>query len=79
MELKNGQRYEATIKLGFFESIAPNGAIVKKLEEAGFTSVGVSGAGAARGARGTWSGDTQDVTLPSQVTDVKAISGSGLG
>jgi hypothetical protein len=67
MILTQGQRYRATIRLGFFERIASNEAIESKLEGAGFIFVSVIGSGRERRAEGTWGGVTQDVDLPDQI------------
>lgn len=70
MKLIQGTAYKAKIELGFFESLASNGAIRAKLEEAGFVNVIVLGGGGARYATGIWSLPTQEADLPSQVKRV---------
>lgn len=75
MVLTQGTRYRARIRLGLFEQIASNDAIREKLEEAGFTAVGVGGSGRDRYAEGTWDLQTQNADLPDQVvsSSVEAI------
>lgn len=61
-----GHRYEATIKLGFFEKFVSNVTIVQKLLDAGMKDVKVWGDGATRYAQGTCT-ESGEVDLPSQI------------
>lgn len=61
------------MRLGFFEQVASNGAIVDKLLDAGFVNVLVLGAGRDRWADGEWAGDARDVELPEQITKVTIL------
>jgi len=77
VSLTTGQRYRATLRLGFFEGIASNATIASKLTDAGFTDVEVwqpADSARDRMARGEWGGATQTVELPEQVTHVEVIS-----
>ena len=67
MILTQGTRYRARLRLGFFEQVASNDAIIAKLEEAGFLDVAVGGSGRDRQAEGTWGGVTENVDLPDQI------------
>ena len=71
MQLQNGRRYTADIELGALESLAGNSTVQRKLEDAGFTNVLVTGDGRQRAAMGTWGGSTRAVDLPSQVRNVR--------
>jgi hypothetical protein len=70
MILEKGKTYAADLKLGLFESMVGNDTIVAKFTSLGFTSVEVSGSGSWRKAKGTWTGETSQVKLPSQVYSV---------
>lgn len=71
IQLEQGRRYVATISLGFFERIASNDQIAAKLCAAGFSQVSVTGSGATRAASGTWTWATEEVELPSQVSNLR--------
>ncbi len=71
--LTHGQRYAATLALGYFEQLASNETVADKLKIAGFVGVSVDGKGRNRVAVGIWTGPTREVELPSQVSNVKAI------
>ena len=70
MHLVNGKKYMAQLRLSFGEGFATNAQVVDKLKSAGFADVNVSGAGRNRTATGTWTGPTEDVALPSEVSTV---------
>jgi hypothetical protein len=74
MHLTTGTLYQATIRLGFFESVASNDSIAAKLLDAGFVNVTVWGSGRDRFARGEWGGATQDAALPEQIKKVEIIT-----
>lgn len=73
MTLTQNKQYEANITLTGIESFAPNEMVAKKLTDVGFTNVVVTGAGKARTATGTWTGATQKIELPKQVTSIKTV------
>ncbi len=72
--LTTGQRYAATISLGWMEQVASNETIADKLKAAGFAGVSVDGKGRKRVAVGIWTGPSQSVDLPSQISNVTAIT-----
>lgn len=72
--LTRGNRYRATLTLGWLEQLAGNDMIAAELMRAGFTDVSVEGAGEARTAEGVWSGESQQVPLPEQVTDLVEVA-----
>jgi hypothetical protein len=68
-----GKRYAARIALSFFEALASNDEIAKRLIDVGFIDVKVTGNGEERIAHGTWVGDDQTAELPEQITEVKEL------
>jgi hypothetical protein len=72
--LAEGQRYRATLTLGWLESFASNDMIAAQLATAGFAGVAVTGSGESRVAEGIWSRETTSVALPEQVTDLVALA-----
>lgn len=73
MLLKKGSTYQADVKLSFFESVASNGAVAEKFLDVGFEDVQVTGSGGTRQAVGRWTGETQQVDFPKQVTSAREI------
>ena len=71
--VRRGYRYRATLTLGMLESLASNGMIAAKLEDAGFAEVAVEGKGAVRHASATWPHDDTSAAMPKQVTAVEEI------
>lgn len=75
MMLEQGQRYRAKIKLGFFESKAPDttlrAEIAKRIEAAGFEGVLVWGAGSDWWADGTWASANTYGALPERVVSLE--------
>lgn len=71
MILTHGTRYTADITLRGLESLAGNDTVKRKLEDAGFVNVLVSGNGSSRTASGTWNGPTREAVLPKQVSTVR--------
>lgn len=68
--LQQGQRYRATVTLGFFEKAASDDMIKGKLEDAGFSNVTITRISSSeRIAEGVWPGASQSVDLPSQIKD----------
>jgi hypothetical protein len=55
------------------EQFAGNDMIAGELAKAGFAEVSVEGAGETRFASGTWTRDSQPVSLPEQVTELTEI------
>lgn len=72
--LARGQRYRATLTLGWLEQIAGNDMIAGELARAGFEHIDVTGSGDTRVAEGTWTGESQEVKLPEQVTDLTMLA-----
>ena len=68
--VRQGRRYRAHVRLGFFEKLASNAAVAEKFKAAGFAHVEVVGEGAERWAFGTWTGPDATAELPSEITDV---------
>jgi hypothetical protein len=70
--VRQGKRYRAILSLGFLERLASNEMVAKKLSEAGFTDVTVSGNGASRVAEGVWPAADATADMPPQVINVIA-------
>lgn len=70
LKLEQGMRYQADIALSLFESMASNDVVAKKLREAGFTDVVVTGTGSSRKATGIWSRPSMEAQLPKQIVRV---------
>lgn len=69
MRVEKGQAYSAQLSLGFFDGMASNERVADEFRKVGFSDVTVTGTGAMREAVGTWSGETREVELPTQVVD----------
>lgn len=71
--VKQGKRYRAKIRLGFFEQAAGNSTIAQKFVDAGFTNVAIEGGGRDRWAVGTWPASDRAAELPDQIVQVVEI------
>jgi hypothetical protein len=71
--VRQGQRYRATITLGWLERWASNETIAGRLRDAGFTEVKVEGSGATRSAEALWPLADASAELPSQIAEVVAV------
>jgi hypothetical protein len=68
-QLTSGTLYAASLDLSFVEKLAATDAIVaQKFTDVGFTGVTVDLPN--KRVEGTWSGDSQEVTLPGEVQTV---------
>ncbi len=68
-----GQRYRATIRLGFFQSLASNQEVAEKFSEAGFTEVNVTGSGRNRIGTGLWPHPDATAEVPEEITSIEVI------
>ena len=68
--VRQGKRYRAILSLGFLERLASNDVVAKKLSDAGFTDVVVSGSGATRVAEALWPEADATAKMPSQVINI---------
>jgi hypothetical protein len=68
-----GQRYRATIKLGFVESWASNETVADYIRKAGFAQVKVTGSGRKREATGLWLLPDATAEVPDEVIAVDQI------
>lgn len=75
--VRQGGRYRATVTLGWLERWASNEHIVEKLQAAGFGDISVTGSGWTRIAEASWSGPDTTAEMPSQITEVIDLTGSG--
>lgn len=71
--VRQGKRYRAQIKLGFFEKMAGNVTIANKLHDAGFADVQVTGSGSERTAVATWPHADVTAEMPDQIKSVTEI------
>jgi hypothetical protein len=71
--VKTGRRYQATIKLGVFQSWAGNDTVAGKFEEAGFIEVEVTGSGRHRLGNGLWPHPDASAEVPPEITSVTEI------
>jgi hypothetical protein len=71
--VRQGQRYRATIALGWLERWASNETIAGRLRDAGFTEVKVEGSGGTRSAEALWPLPDATAEMPSQITEVVAV------
>ena len=72
--LAQGKRYKATLTLGWLEQIASNDQIASEFANAGFGDVVVEGSGDTRIARGVWSRESMQVSLPDQVSEITELA-----
>ena len=68
--VQQGHYYSATVTLNRFEQGASNETIAGMFEHVGFTNALVTGTGAIRQARGSWSAPTTTVQLDSHLSNV---------
>lgn len=68
-----GKRYQATIRLGVFQSLVGNEAVAGKFREIGFTEVEVTGSGRNRLGKGLWPHADAAAEVPPEITSVKEI------
>jgi len=71
--VKQGKRYQATIRLSFVQSWFGNDAVAGKFEEVGFTEVKVTGSGHDRLGNGLWPHPDASADVPPEITSVKEI------
>jgi len=72
--LVTGKRYQAALTLGWLEQIASNEQIAGEFAKAGFGDVTVEGSGDRRIAKGVWTRESMEVSLPEQVSDVVELA-----
>jgi len=74
MDLRQGQRYQATVILSGFQQIASNAMVEDEFKKIGFTEVLVTGRGKERTATGRWpKDDFKNAPIPAQVTEIKEL------
>lgn len=73
-QLEQNQKYLAVCKLGWLDRLASNDQVAEKFESVGFTNVLSDGHGSDRTVTGTWSGETKEVSIPSQVVSFEKVS-----
>ncbi len=71
--VRKGKRYRATIRLGFFQSVASNQQVAEKFSEVGFTEVNVTGSGRNRVGTGLWPHPNATAEVPDEITAVELI------
>lgn len=74
MDLKQNQRYEATVLLTGLDCIATNNMVAAEFTKAGFADVLVTGSGKQRKAIGRWpKPEIKNAPIPKQVTEIKEL------
>jgi len=68
-----GKRYQATVSLGLFQSVASNEMVADKFREVGFTDVVVTGSGHTRRAEGSWHHKSAAAEIPDEITEIREI------
>jgi hypothetical protein len=71
--VQQGTRYRATIRLGFFQSVASNQQVADKFTEVGFTEVNVTGNGRNRTGTALWPRPDASAEVPDEITSVEVI------
>lgn len=71
MILTKGKTYAADIHLTWLQNAFSNSAVEKKFEDLGFSDIMVTGTGRNRKVVGDWSGETRDVEIPDQVSNIQ--------
>ena len=73
MVLEKNSTYEAIVTLSGMQVIAANKVVKEKFTSIGFQNVVVVGGGKERKARGLWGGDTQQIDIPGQITNIRKL------
>lgn len=69
--VRKGQRYRATISLGWFQSVASNETVADKFREVGFEEVTVWGSGRRRAGTAHWPKEDATAEIPDEITDIQ--------
>ena len=68
---RKGQRYRATISLGWVQSVASNETVAAKFREVGFEEVTVWGTGRRRMGTALWPNEDASAEIPDEITDIQ--------
>ena len=74
--VRQGKRYQATIRLGLFQSMASNERVAEEFGKVGFTDVAVTGSGRTRIAEGSWIQQETSADIPDVISDIREIGPS---
>ena len=69
--VRKGQRYRATISLGWLQSAASNETVAGKFREVGFEEVKVWGSGRRRTGTALWPKEDAGAEIPDEITDIQ--------
>ena len=69
--VRKGQRYRATISLGWVQSVASNETVADKFRELGFEEVRVWGTGRRRMGTALWPKEDVSAEIPDEITDIQ--------
>jgi hypothetical protein len=69
--VRKGQRYRATIGLGWLQSVASNEAVAAKFREVGFAEVTVWGSGRRRMGTALWPKEDASAEIPDEIIDIQ--------
>ena len=71
--VRKGRRYQATIQLGFFQSVASNQTVAAKFREIGFDEVEVTGSGRRREGKALWPKEDATASIPAEIVAIKEL------
>ncbi len=69
--VRKGQRYRATISLGWVQSVSSNATVADKFREVGFEEVTVWGSGRRRTGTALWPKEDASAEIPDEIIDIQ--------
>jgi hypothetical protein len=72
--VRQGKRYLAEISLSWWEAVAGNDTVAKKIADVGFTEVEVRGGGREREAKALWPLADATAEVPRQIKKIVEIA-----
>lgn len=72
--VRKGKRYLAEISLNWWEAVAGNDTVARKIADAGFTEVEVKGGGREREAKALWPLADAAAEVPRQIKTIVEIA-----
>lgn len=71
--VRKGRRYQAKVRLKFFQSIASNEKVADEFRKVGFADVVATGSGRDRLVEGSWLKEDRSGEIPDQVSKIRDI------